>query len=57
MKVSIVRSDNDNGVAAGITGAGNVRHFFGASPTGRVKVTIRITNVGNQAGSYSLYAS
>jgi hypothetical protein len=57
MKISIVRSDNDNVIAAGITATGNVRHHFGGSPSGKVRVTVRITNVGNQAGSYSLYAS
>ena len=59
MKVSIVRSDNENVIAAGITAAGNVRHHFGNAAPGarKVRVTVRIHNVGNQAGSYSLYAS
>ncbi len=58
MLISIVRSDNDFVIANGVTGGAVIHHHFGGvRKGGKVIATIRIKNVGRQAGSYQLFAS
>jgi hypothetical protein len=57
MRVTIVRADNDNPYDGGIAARANTTYHPGPSRTGKVPITIRVSNLSNQPGSYQLYVN
>jgi hypothetical protein len=54
MRVTVVRSDNDNPWADGVIANASTTFSPGVSASGQVPVTIRVTNVSNQNGNYQI---
>jgi hypothetical protein len=57
MRVTVVRGDNDNPYGVGNVGNVNTTFHPGPSKTGKVPLTIRVHNIGHQAGSYQMFVN
>jgi hypothetical protein len=57
MKVSVVRSDNDNPYANGVIENASTVFHPGPSSTGRVRLTIRVINISNRSGNYQMFVN